>query len=70
METWLLQRVGVSRGGAAAFLTLLLPDGGVLTVGQRAGGAVAHPRDVVFVATEALALGPDERRRWVRAKLP
>lgn len=42
-------------------LTFLLPDGGVLTVGQWTGGAVTHSSDVVFIPTETLALGPYDK---------
>lgn len=53
----------VCRRGGAAFFTFLLPDGGVLTVGQWTGGAVTHPRDVVLIPTETLALGPDNEEK-------
>ena len=46
---------------SSCVLTFLLSDGGVLAVGQRTGGAVAHPGDVVFVPTETLVLGPDDK---------
>lgn len=39
-------------------LTFLLPDGGVLAVGQRTGRAVAEPRDVELIPAEVLTLGP------------
>lgn len=39
-------------------VTFLLPDGGVLAVGQRAGRAVTQPRDVVLIPTEVLTLCP------------
>lgn len=39
-------------------VTFLLPDGGVLTVGQRAGGAVTHPGDIELISTEVLTLRP------------
>lgn len=42
-------------------LTFLLPDRGVLTVGQRTGRAVAQPCDVVFISTEVLTLGPGQK---------
>lgn len=44
--------------GQSRALTFLLPDGGVLAVGQRAGGAVAEPGQVVLIAAEALRLRP------------
>lgn len=53
----------VRRRGGAALFTFLLPDGGVLTVGQGTGGAVTHPRDVVFIPTETLAFGPDNKEK-------
>lgn len=43
-------------------VTFLLPDGGVLTVGQRAGRAVTQPCDVELIPTEALTLGPGRER--------
>lgn len=45
-------------GGQSWVLTFLLPDSGVLAVGQRAGGAVAEPGQVVLIAAEALRLRP------------
>lgn len=53
----------VSRGGGAALFTFLLPDGGVLTVGQWTGRAVTQPRDVVFIPAETLVLGPDNKEK-------
>lgn len=55
----------VPAGLTVDVFTFLLSDGGVLTVGQRTGRAVAQPCDVVFIPTEALILRPgqkDERR--------
>lgn len=54
------------RNSLQADVTLLLPDGGILAVGQRAGRAVAQTREVVFISTEVLTLGPDSQRedKW------
>lgn len=38
--------------------TFLLPDGSVLAVSQRAGGAVTHPGDVELIPTKVLSLRP------------
>lgn len=46
-------------------LTFLLPDGGVLAVGERAGRAVAQTRDVVLIPAEVLTLGPGQRNEDV-----
>lgn len=43
-------------------LTFLLPDGRILAVGQRAGGAVAQPRQVVLIAAEILRFCPGKER--------
>lgn len=50
-------------------VTFLLPDGGVLAVGQRAGGAVTHPSDVELIPTEALSLRPAGGRRRENIRL-
>lgn len=50
-------------------VTFLLPDGGVLAVGQRAGGAVAHPSDVELIPTEVLSLRPAAGRRREKIRL-
>ena len=49
-------------------LTLLLSDGGVLAVGERAGLARAQPGDVVLITTEVLTLGPEEGEQSTRDK--
>lgn len=42
----------------AALCTFLLPDGGVLTVGQRTRRAITQAGDVKLVATETLSFRP------------
>jgi len=37
-------------------ITILLPDGGILTVGKWAGGAITQPCDVVFIAAKLLCV--------------
>lgn len=54
--------------GHAVFFTFLLPDGGVLTVGQWTGGAVTHSSDVVFIPTETLGLGPGDKDKISNTK--
>ena len=41
-------------------LTFFLPDGGIVTVGQRAGMAVTQACQVVLIATELLRFGPEQ----------
>lgn len=57
---WFRTAMGVN-GGCIRRYTLLLSDGGVLAVGQRTRWAVTQAGDAVFITTEVLTLGPENR---------
>lgn len=51
-------------------LTFLLPDGGVLAVCQRAGGAVAQSRQVVLITAKVLGFCPGRKRSGIKGEGP